>query len=73
MNEQTEVVQDPVKEESAFAQKYHAEKLMKRAKKKAKKQLKHQGFSDSIAGRLVKNALGRIANAPERRAAGRGG
>lgn len=56
-----------------FADKWHAEKLLKRAKKKARKQLESKGFSKSEANRAVKRAVNNIANKPVKRAAGRGG
>lgn len=56
-----------------FADKWHAEKLLKRAKKKAKKQLQSKGFSKGEANKLVKGAINNIANKPVKRAAGRGG
>lgn len=62
------------KEQSDWARKYHEEKLLKRAKKKAKKQLQAQGYSYKESTNLIKHALQRIAsNKPERKAAGRGG
>ena len=60
-----------VKEESEFAQKYHAEKLLKRSKKKARKQLLAAGLPRASADKMVKQALGRIMSKPERKAAGR--
>lgn len=55
-------------------QKWKQEKLVKRAKKKAKKKLMDRGFSPSVASSMVKNAVNRIASkAPERRGASRGG
>ena len=60
------------KEPSAFAEKYHAEKLLKRAKKKAKKSLQAKGMSKSEATKLVKGAVNNIANKPMKRTAGRG-
>ena len=56
-----------------FADKWHAEKLLKRAKKKAKKTLQAKGLSKSEATKLVKGAVNNIANRPMKRAAGRGG
>lgn len=60
------------KQPSAFAEKYHAEKLLKRAKKKAKKSLQAKGMSKSEATKLVKGAVNNIANKPMKRTAGRG-
>jgi hypothetical protein len=60
------------KKPSAFAENYHAEKLLKRAKKKAKKNMMAKGLSKNEAGKLVKKAVNNIANRPEKRSAGRG-
>lgn len=49
------------------------EKLLKKAKKKARKDLQKKGFTKSEASSAVKQSLKRIAsNKPEKRAAGRG-
>ena len=70
MNDQVTEVKQP----SEWAQRYHAEKLMKKVKKKVRKQLKTQGYSNAEASMSIKQALHRIAsNKPERKAAGRGG
>ena len=45
-----------------FSERYHAEKLLKRAKKKTKKKLIADGASPSQATRLVNAALKRIAH-----------
>jgi hypothetical protein len=63
---------EEIKQPSAFAEKYHADKLLKRAKKKAKKTLQAKGLSKSEATKLVKGAVNNIANRPVKRAAGRG-
>jgi len=55
-----------------FADKWHADKLLKRAKKKAKKSLQAKGMSKSEATKLVKGAVNNIANKPIKRSAGRG-
>ena len=61
------------KEPSSFKQEWEANKLLKRAKKKARKQLQQKGFSHGEATKLVKQTINRIAtNKPERKAAGRG-
>lgn len=78
MNEQTEVVYDAelVADPSSqkFSDRWHAEKLLKRSKKKARKSLEQRGFSKSQASKMVKGALNRItSNAPERRGSNRGG
>jgi DNA-binding Xre family transcriptional regulator len=59
--------------EMTFADKWHAEKLLKRAKKKAKKTLQAKGMSKSDATKLVKGAVNNIANRPMKRGSGRGG
>ena len=64
---------EEIKQPSAWAEQYHAEKLLKKAKKKARKNLQSKGLSKSEATKLVKGAVNNIANTPMRRAAGRGG
>jgi hypothetical protein len=56
-----------------FADKWHAEKLLKRAKKKTRKSLQAKGLPKKEATKLVKGAVNNIANKPVKRAAGRGG
>jgi hypothetical protein len=63
---------EEIKQESEFAQKYHAEKLLKKAKKKAKKSMVAKGMSKKEAGKVVKQAVNNIANKPMKRSAGRG-
>jgi len=63
---------EEIKQPSEFANKYHADKLLKRAKKKAKKSLQAKGLSKSEASKLVKGAVNNIANKPMKRSAGRG-
>lgn len=58
--------------ESAFAEKWHADKLLKRSKKKAKKELQKKGFSRNESAKMVNKALKNISNKPVKRAAGRG-
>jgi len=58
---------------ATFADKWHAEKLLKRTKKKARKQLQAKGFSKGEATKLVKQSVNRIAARPTNRGAGRGG
>lgn len=58
--------------EITFADKWHAEKLLKRSKKKARKQLQNQGHSHGEARAIVKKAVNQIASKPERKSAGRG-
>jgi hypothetical protein len=60
-----------------FADKWHAERMIKRAKKKARKELQTKGYTKGDATRLVKNASKKvdtsfIASTPIKRAA-RGG
>jgi hypothetical protein len=55
-----------------FADKWHADRLLKRAKKKAKKSMVAKGLSKKEAGKLVKQAVNNIANKPIKRSAGRG-
>jgi hypothetical protein len=72
MNE--EVTIDEPKSMS-FSEKWHAEKLLKRSKKKAKKALIDKGYDSTSATSMVKKALKKIVNdnKPVKRAAGRGG
>ena len=58
--------------EVTFSEQWHADKLLKRSKKKARKQLQDQGHTHSDARAIVKKAVNRIANKPERKSAGRG-
>lgn len=41
------------------------ERLLKKAKKKARKQLQKEGYDKTKASHMVKQALRRIANKPE--------
>jgi hypothetical protein len=62
-----------LKEPSTFKQEWEATKLLKRAKKKARKQLQTKGLTHGEANKLVKQTINRItSNKPERKAAGRG-
>ena len=66
--------QSPEKQPSSFKQEWEAKKLLKQAKKRARKTLQQKGFSHSEATKLVKQSINRIAsNKPVKRAAGRGG
>lgn len=57
----------------SFKEQWEQQRLLKRAKKKAKHALQKQGYGRKESSKLVKNAIGRIAsNKPERKAAGRG-
>ena len=58
--------------EVTFSEQWHADKLLKRSKKKARKQLQNQGHSHGEARAMVKKAVNTIANKPERKSAGRG-
>ena len=64
--------QSPVQPLS-FKEQWEQKKLLKRAKKKAKKSLQSQGFGRREASMKVNDAVNRIANKPEKRSAGRGG
>ena len=66
----TEEINEP--KPMTFADKWHAERLLKRAKKKAKKSMVAKGMSKGEAGKLVKQAVNNIANRPMKRSAGRG-
>ena len=62
------------KQPSAFKQEWEAKKLLKKAKKKARKSLIEHGHSRGEATGMINQAMKRIAsNKPEKRAAGRGG
>ena len=60
-----------------FKEQWEQQRLLKRAKKKARRVLEKQGFSKKETSHSIKNALNRIAanqsNRPEKKAAGRGG
>jgi hypothetical protein len=65
---------DDIKEPSAFKQEWEQKKLLKRTKKKAKKDLLNRGHSPREASGMIKQALKTIqSNKPIKRAAGRGG
>lgn len=58
----------------SFKDKWHADRLLKQSKKKARKQLQKQGFSNMDARKAVNGAMNRILdNKPMKRVAGRGG
>ena len=66
--------QSPEKQPSSFKQEWEAKKLLKQAKKKARKTLQKKGFTHSEATKLVKQSIDRITTIkPIKRAAGRGG
>jgi len=57
-----------------FKEQWEQKKLLKRTKKKAKRNLQKQGLGRREAGKEVNKAINRIAsNKPMTRAAGRGG
>jgi ribosomal protein L22 len=57
----------------SFKEQWEAKKLLKRTKKKAKKDLLQRGHSPKEATGMIKQALKTIqSNKPERKAAGRG-
>jgi type II secretory pathway component PulF len=69
----TEVV-DVQENHMSFKDKWHAEKLLKQSKKKARKQLQKQGFGIMESRKAVNSAMNRIVdNKPMKRIAGRGG
>jgi hypothetical protein len=59
----------------SFKERYHAEKLLKKAKKKARNNaMKEHGMTRGQATKAVKKAINQItSNKPQTRAAGRGG
>jgi len=64
---------DVIKEESEFAKRYHAEKALKRTKKKVKKDLQKKGFDKSEANKVVKGIVNRATKTVIQRHQGRGG
>jgi hypothetical protein len=60
-------------EQSQFKKEWEEKKLLKRAKRKAKKTLEKKGFGRKEAAKQVNAAVNRIASRPIQRAAGRGG
>ena len=57
----------------SFKEQWEAKKLLKRTKKKAKKDLLQRGHSPKEATGMIKQALKNIqSNKPERKSAGRG-
>ena len=63
------------KEATTFKKEWEAKKLLKQAKKKAKKALMDRGHGRKDASRMINKAIKNIVsdNRPERKAAGRGG
>ena len=65
---------DDIKQPSTFKQEWEQKKLLKRTKKKVKKDLLQRGHSPKEATGMIKQALKTIqSNKPMKRAAGRGG
>lgn len=65
-------------EAQSFKEQWEAKKVLKRAKKKAKKSLQQQGYGRKEASKTVNSAIKRISTQtsgtqPERRGANRGG
>jgi hypothetical protein len=70
---QGDIMTDKV-EPISFKEQWEAKKLLKRTKKKAKKDLLNRGHSPREASGMIKQALKTIqSNKPMKRAAGRGG
>jgi hypothetical protein len=70
--EQDNVIDEQLQPKT-FADKWHEERLLKRSKKKARKQLEKQGYSNREASSMVKQAVKNISsNKPARKTAGRG-
>jgi hypothetical protein len=67
----TDTIEQP--KQLSFSEQWHEQRLLKRSKKKARKQLQKQGYSPREASSLVKKAVSNItSNKPERKTAGRG-
>jgi hypothetical protein len=66
--EQSEVEVRPL----TFKEQWEAQKLIKRAKKKAKHTLQSQGFGRREAGKAVNKAVTNLAQKPMKKSAGRG-
>lgn len=58
--------------EVSFSEQWHADKLLKKSKKKARKQLQAQGHSHGETRTMVKQELNTIVAKPIRKAASRG-
>jgi hypothetical protein len=56
----------------SFKEQWEAKKLLKRSKKKAKKNLQKQGFGRRESSKQVNAALGRMVDKRVKKAAGRG-
>ena len=61
-------------EPMTFAERYHQEKLIKKAKKKARKELENTGVPKGMAVKLVNQSVRNIVsdNKPQKRSTGRG-
>jgi hypothetical protein len=61
-------------EPMTFAERYRQEKLIKKAKKKARKELETQGIPKGIATKMVNQSVRNIVNdnKPQKRSTGRG-
>lgn len=61
-------------EPMTFAERYHQEKLVKKAKKKARKALENKGIPSGMAIKMVNQSVRNIVsdNKPQKRSAGRG-
>jgi len=56
-----------------FKERYHAEKLLKKTKKKARNNaMKEHGMTKTEATKAVKKAVANLSNKPMQRTAGRG-
>jgi hypothetical protein len=56
-----------------FKERYHAEKLLKKTKKKARNNaMKEHGMTKTEATKAVKKAVSNLTNKPMQRTAGRG-
>ena len=73
VNGKGEIMTEEVKQESEFAKKYHADKALKRTKKKVKKDLQKKGFDKSEANKVVKGIVNRATKTVIQRHQGRGG
>mgnify|MGYP000273492243 CR=1 FL=1 len=68
-----EEILDAPKIPVTFKEKWEAERIEKRAKKKAKKALVDKGYDPAIAANLVKTATKKVvSNKPVKKSAGRG-
>ena len=68
-----EEILDAPKTPATFKEIWEAERVLKRAKKKAKKALIDKGYEPGTAGNLVKNATQKVvSNKPAKKTTGRG-